>query len=94
MSSRYSLMLPKQVNKIQSYMDMGMFSCGVVIDLQKAFETVDHAILLQKLFHYGVCGIVNDWFSSYLINRVQMTQKVHTYLKNKIPCVVSCKGVY
>ena len=51
-----------------------MFSCGVFIDLQKAFDTVDHAILLQKLFHYGVRGIVNDWFSSYLINRVQTTQ--------------------
>ena len=62
------------VNKIQSYMDKGMFSCGVFIDLQKGFDTVDHAILLQKLFHYGVCGIVNDWFSSYLINRVQTTQ--------------------
>ena len=49
-------------------------SCGVFIDLQKAFDTVDHAILLQKLFHYGVRGIVNDWFSSYLINRVQTTQ--------------------
>ena len=62
------------VNKIQSYMDKGMFSCGVFIDLQEAFDIVDHAILLQKLFHYGVRGIVNDWFSSYLINRVQTTQ--------------------
>lgn len=55
-------------------MDKGMLSCGAFIDLQKAFDTVDHAILLQKLFHYGVRGIVNDWFSSYLINRVQTTQ--------------------
>ena len=62
------------VNKIESYMDKGVFSCDVFIDLQKAFDTVDHAILLQKLFHYGVRGIVNDWFSSYLINRVQTTQ--------------------
>ena len=84
------------VNKIQSYMDKGMFSCGVFIDLQKAFDTVDHAILLQKLFHYGVCGIVNDWFSSYLINRVQTTQiGSHVlYVKNKIPRVVSRKGMY
>ena len=51
------------VNKIQSYMDKSMFSCGVFIDLQKAFHTVDHVILLQKLFRYGVRGIVNDWFS-------------------------------
>ena len=55
-------------------MDKGVFSCDVFIDLQKAFDTVDHAILLQKLFHYGVRGIVNDWFPSYLINRVQTTQ--------------------
>ena len=55
-------------------MDKSMFSCGVFIDLQKAFDTVDHAILLQKPFHYGVRGIVNDWFSSYLITRDQTTQ--------------------
>ena len=58
------------VNKIQSYLDKGMFSYGVFIDVQKAFDTVDHPILLQKLFHYGIRGIFNDWFSSYLKNRV------------------------
>ena len=35
-------------NKIQSYMDKGMFSCGVFIDLQKAFDTVDHDILFPQ----------------------------------------------
>ena len=49
-----------------------MFSCDVFIDVQKAFDTVDHD--LQKLFHYGVRGIVNDWFPLYQINRVQTTQ--------------------
>ena len=62
------------VNKIQSNMDKGMFSCGVFIDLQKAFETANHSILLHRLSHYGIRGIVNDWFSSYLSNRIQTTQ--------------------
>lgn len=62
------------VNTIQSNMDAGSFSCGVFIDLKKAFYTVDHSILLCKLHHYGVRGIVNDWFSSYLSDRIQTTQ--------------------
>ena len=62
------------VNTIQSNMDTGLFSCGVFIDLKKAFNTVDHSILLCKLHHYGVHGIINDWFSSYLSDRIQTTQ--------------------
>ena len=39
------------------------------LSLQKAFDTVDHQILLAKLNHYGICGVSNDWFKSYLSNR-------------------------
>ena len=62
------------VNQIQSNFDKGLFSCGIFIDLKKAFDTVDHTILLHKLRHYGIRGIVNDWFCSYLSDRVQSTQ--------------------
>ena len=75
------------VNIIQNNMDLKFFTCGIFIDLKKAFDIVDHAILLHKLDHYGIRGIINDWFSSYLLGRSQVTE-VDTYLssKSQIPC--------
>ena len=56
---------------IRDALDNNSISCGVFIDLQKAFDTVDHTILLKKLDHYGIRGSANDWFKSYLTNRKQ-----------------------
>ena len=58
--------------KIQEALDSGHFSCGVFIDLQKAFDTVDHEILLNKLTHYGIRGVANQWFKTYITERYQL----------------------
>ena len=42
-----------------------------IVDLQKAFDTVGHQILLSKLDYYVIRGISNNWFKSYLFNRKQ-----------------------
>ena len=55
-------------------MDNGKFSCGVFIDLKKAFDTVNHEILLAKLENYGIRGVINSWFRSYLTDRKQTTE--------------------
>ena len=75
------------VESIRTNMDKRLFSCGVFIDLKKAFDTVDHKILLDKLNYYGLRGIDNQWFSSYLTNRTQTTE-FNSYISDKE--VVSC----
>ena len=41
------------------------------MDFSKAFDTLDHAILVSKLNHYGIRGIALDWIKSYMLNRKQ-----------------------
>ena len=77
------------VNQIQNNMDKKLFSCGIFIDLKKAFDTVDHTILLNKLQYYGIRGIANDWFRSYVSGRTQTTQIDNKISKkDKISCGV------
>ena len=59
------------VERIQKQLDAGNYTAGVFVDLKKAFDTVDHNILLEKLDYYGIRGVAKDWFCSYLDNRKQ-----------------------
>ena len=77
-------------------MDKGQYTAMVFIDLKKAFDTVDHEILLKKLTKYGIIGLENNWFASYLDNRMQFCRVngVSSMLEN-INCGVpqgSCLG--
>ena len=45
---------------IKETLDEGSFGCDIFVDFQKAFHTVDHKILLDKLVYYGIRGVCND----------------------------------
>ena len=57
--------------KIQRAVEDGLFSCGIFLDFSKAFGIIDHSILIRKLSNYGIRGIANHLFTSYLHNRRQ-----------------------
>ena len=52
-------------------LDEGNIGCGIFVNLKKAFNTVEHDILLSKLEHYSICSLANYWFKCYLSNRKQ-----------------------
>ena len=62
------------VEEISSSIDAKKFSIGVFIDLKKAFDTVNHALLIDKLEFYGVRGPAKMWLKSYLQDRKQFVQ--------------------
>ena len=59
------------IENIETEIDNILFVSEIFIDLQKAFDTVNHDILVHKLFHCSMIDIVNCWFSSYLSSRKQ-----------------------
>ena len=59
------------VERVTKALDTGKYIVGVFLDLKKAFDTVDHCILLNKLEKYGTRGNILNWVKSYLSFRVQ-----------------------
>ena len=56
---------------ISNSIDSKQHCAGVFIDLKKAFDTVNHKLLVEKLSFYGVRGVANAWLENYLMNRKQ-----------------------
>ena len=63
----------KIADQIRLSIDKDQLTCGIFIDLSKAFDTVNHDILLDKLDHYGIRGNALSLFRSYLSDRKQYT---------------------
>ena len=58
-------------NRLVNSIEKNQLSCCIFLDFAKAFDTVNHEILLTKLEHYGIRGVALDWFRSYLTDRTQ-----------------------
>ena len=79
-----TLAIIELVEKINRAIDNGEFTVGIFLDLSKAFDTVNHKILIDKLQHYGIRGICLKWFENYLQNRKQIVKYGDTKSKEMV----------
>ena len=66
--------LSQFIHNIQLSLDRNLTTMGLYVDFTKAFDCVNHQILIEKLHRYGIRGVALDWFTSYLSNRSQKVQ--------------------
>ena len=81
-------------DKLIESLDKKEYIIGIFLDFSKAFDTVDHKILLDKLYHYGIRGSAYEWFHSYLVDRKQLSYTMESLLLLNIQCVVYLKDLY
>ena len=69
------------ISEILKNNEKSKYTVGLFLDLSKAFDTLDHSIVLKKMELYGICGVALDWFKSYLKNR-----------SLRVKCTTTAKG--
>ena len=67
------------VYNIETYKDANNYVAVIFLDLKKAFDSVNHNTLINKLYSLGIRGLVLDWFTSYLRSR-----PIHTKINSTI----------
>lgn len=65
-------------DNLRNAIDNNLYSCGVFLDFSKAFDTVNHTILLKKMERYGIRGVSLQFLANYLANRQQYVQMGNT----------------
>ena len=82
------------LENIRNALDNGECAVGIFLDFQKAFDTVDHDILLNKLYNYGIRGVALEWFKSNISNRYQVVKYNDYESEARKNIVWSPTGVY
>ena len=67
------------IDMIVSALDNGLAVCAAFLDLRKAFDSLDHSILLERLHQLGVCDVELRWFCDYLSDRLQRVKCGDSY---------------
>jgi hypothetical protein len=70
------------IENIQEALDKGLHAIGILFDLTKAYDVINHDKLLDKLYSYGIRGETNRWFKTYLSNRYQFVEIGDTDSRN------------
>lgn len=69
-----SMALIELVDRLTNCIENKKYAVGIFIDLKKAFDTVDHEIMLKKMERYGIRGVGYNWIKNYMENRSQFVQ--------------------